>query len=331
MRPRSGFTLVELLVVIAIIGILISLLLPAVQAARESARRTQCCNNLKQMSMAFLDHESAYGHLPTGGWGRRWVGDADRGVGRGQPGGVFYNILPFIEQGALHQLGAGQSQANKLGPHMQRNITAVAVYYCPSRRRAAAYPYTLSNDPINAQHSDTVVRCDYAVNGGSVYTDPSSAGSTWSDEGPPSLTDGESATAISNFAKIGAMATGIACTGSEVKLAQIRDGQSNTYMIGEKYLHHERYATGTDPGDDQSCYIGDHQDVVRWTDQPPIRDGKSGSPLIDYHQFGSPHAGGWNAALCDGSVRFVRYAIDPVIHSNLGNRKDGVPIDWSKI
>src|SRR5687768_6477407 len=88
-RPR-GFTLVELLVVIAIIGILVALLLPAVQAARESARRTQCKNHLKQLSLAFLTHENTYGYFPSGGWGWVWTGDPDLGSGERQPGGWAY-------------------------------------------------------------------------------------------------------------------------------------------------------------------------------------------------------------------------------------------------
>src|SRR5690242_9173257 len=103
-RLVAAFTLVELLVVIAIIGVLVALLLPAVQAARESARRTQCINQLKELTLGGMNHEGAMKHFPTGGWGIKWVGDADRGYGQQQPGGWIYNILPFIEQRAKHDM-----------------------------------------------------------------------------------------------------------------------------------------------------------------------------------------------------------------------------------
>ena len=103
-RAKRAFTLVEPLVVITIIGILIGLLLPAVQAAREAARQLQCRNNLKQLALAALDHEHVNHWLPTGGWGSTWVGDPDAGFGTLQPAGFFYNVLPYMEQQALHDL-----------------------------------------------------------------------------------------------------------------------------------------------------------------------------------------------------------------------------------
>ena len=105
MRRRNGFTLVELLVVIAIIGVLVALLLPAIQAAREAARRTQCINNLKQLALGCQNHHDTHGHFPTGGWGWYWVGDPDRGFGKEQPGGWAYNLLPFFEQQAAPRPG----------------------------------------------------------------------------------------------------------------------------------------------------------------------------------------------------------------------------------
>ena len=102
----------ELLVVITIIGILIALLLPAVQAAREAARQAQCKNNLKQLALGCLSHENLNKWFPTGGWGYQWTGDADRGTDWRQPGGWIYNIMPFVELQSLHDMGAGKPDPN---------------------------------------------------------------------------------------------------------------------------------------------------------------------------------------------------------------------------
>src|SRR5690606_28075703 len=106
-RVGRGFTLVELLVVIAIIGILVALLLPAVQAAREAARRTQCKNNLGQIALGCLLHVDAHQSLPSGGWAKYYTADPNRGYGPDQPGGWCYNILAFVEEESLRDLGRG--------------------------------------------------------------------------------------------------------------------------------------------------------------------------------------------------------------------------------
>src|SRR3990172_9150578 len=142
---RIAFTVVEMLAVAAIIGTLIALTLPAIQAARESARCAHCKNNLKQLSLAALNHLDVHGHFPTGGWSWYWVGDPDRGFGKDQPGGWFYNILPFCEESAaLHDLAA-DGQPNDL-TRVQRVGSAqviqspLAIVNCPTRRRNALYP-----------------------------------------------------------------------------------------------------------------------------------------------------------------------------------------------
>ena len=133
---RRAFTLVELLVVIAIIGVLVALLLPAVQAARESARRTQCSNHLKQIGLAFHNHEDSMLHLPTGGWGWNYVGDPDGGFQENQPGGWTYNILPWIEQNNLREIGLGSPGPLKPAELARLVGTPIKFYHCPSRRTA---------------------------------------------------------------------------------------------------------------------------------------------------------------------------------------------------
>src|SRR6187397_2048734 len=116
-RRRRGFTLIELLVVIAIIGVLIALLLPAVQAARESARRTQCTNNLKQLALGCHNHHDTYKKLPNGG--QHWPfppeynSNAVPEVNEKQRAGWGFQVLPFIEQRPLWEGATGSSIANK--------------------------------------------------------------------------------------------------------------------------------------------------------------------------------------------------------------------------
>jgi prepilin-type N-terminal cleavage/methylation domain-containing protein/prepilin-type processing-associated H-X9-DG protein len=344
-----GFTLVELLVVITIIGILIALLLPAVQAAREAARRAQCANNIKQLALGCLGHENATRQFPTNGWGWGWDGDADRGTDWRQPAGWLYNILPFIEQQPLHDMGAGLTGTAKNDANGQRSIVPLNTFYCPTRRPTIAYPWVIWHGTANATTMSAVGRSDYAANGGDFYTDPSTAGPAWPTyggwpwAGPTATTDVENPpgqmtqAARTEFSTIAHVATGIMFTGSMIKIADITDGASNTYLIGEKNINPDWYATGEDPGDNESAFMGDNADIARWSSlrapTPGEQDPPYWPPLQDTQGlcyddgFGSAHADGVGMAFCDGSVRTIAYTVDPEIHRRLANRKDDLPVD----
>jgi type II secretory pathway pseudopilin PulG len=158
--------------VIAIIGILIALLLPAIQAAREAARRTECSNHLKQLSTAMHGYIDVYKHFPSGGYGPNYAPAADRGMEVNQPGAFFYVLLPYLEQKQLFELGKGLGPMNDYDPKVfstnkDRNATPLSVLYCPSRRPAQNYP--ASQTPNLCATMTQGCRNDYAANAGEIY------------------------------------------------------------------------------------------------------------------------------------------------------------------
>lgn len=350
-RVSAAFTLVELLVVIAIIGILVALLLPAIQAARESARRTQCTNNLKQMGLGFLNHESTHNFLPSNGWGCAWVGDPDRGAGRKQPGGFVFTLLPYMELNTTYDLGAGTAitSQDRAKANAQRLTTPQADFNCPSRRPAALYqvlfgcnPPKYTEAPVGNFRS-SVARSDYAASAGTVYADPDAAVNSGGNAGGPnSYEEGDSDKWVAVFREVSDIATGVCFAGSEVKLAQITDGTNHTYMVGEKAINPENYegsSIGNSGGDNEHMYMGANLDIHRLAARsdieggtpvmlPPISDSDALRQNIDpSDRWGSVHVSGFNMAFCDGSVHLINYAIDPEMHRRLGNRRDGESVD----
>lgn len=288
---QTGFTLVELLVVIAIIGILIALLLPAVQAAREAARRSQCTNHLKQMSLAFHTYHDVFKAFPDGGRNQcdspvpSYV-PASQCSGSPAPGccGPYnrgewswpYQILPQVEQKPLYDNPSDSTIY----------VTPVSTYYCPSRRQAKLYGGS--------------AKIDYA----------GCAGSTGGD---------------------GVMVRRL--TGP-ITFADVRDGTSNTIMLGEKQLSISKFGQTYDdnepyvaPGWDSEIFrIGSPTyppgpDEAHCSDVVGVAD-----PYTGCNNFGSSHPGVLNTSMADGSGRPISFTIDTEVFRRLCARNDQLSV-----
>jgi prepilin-type N-terminal cleavage/methylation domain-containing protein len=293
---RRAFTLVELLVVIAIIGVLVALLLPAVQAARESARRTQCQNHLKQMGLAVHNHHDTLLHFPSGGtipWAPVTYQPGTTTLVPAKDQGVSwaYQILPYFEKTTVHALT----------DPVQLEGTGIPEYFCPSRRRFVKQAHRMLMDYAAATPADAPNSWDQFW-----------YGNIW---GVPT----------------GALYRGV-ITRSQTRIcptnmAHIVDGTSNTLLISEKWLDQQNHTTG-DWHDDKGWTDGWDPDVIRTTGFRPLRDRNGGTGYgWEGYQFGSAHPAGMNGLLADGSVRVVPYTIDPLIFNNFGMRDEGATID----
>jgi prepilin-type N-terminal cleavage/methylation domain-containing protein len=302
MRAR-GFTLVELLVVMAIIGILIALLLPAVQAAREAGRRTQCSNHLHQMALAWHVHHDVYRFYPTGGWGWGWVGDPNLGFTERQPGGWLFNALPFMEQGNLRDTARGSQNPADIAKILS---TPFSLLNCPTRRPSQVYPTTFGH--FNADFVPLVARSDYAANAGDqgrneIYAGPGSLAEGLDPSYPwPDVRDH----------------TGLSYQRSLISFGDVQRGTTATYMVGEKYLNPDDYTSGLDSSDNEHAYTGYDNDLYRVTYWAPQADQPG---YANTTSFGSAHPSGFNIAYADASVQFVLFTIDPEVYRKMGNRK----------
>ncbi|MFA8016175.1 DUF1559 domain-containing protein [Bremerella cremea] len=309
----SGFTLVELLVVIAIIGILIGLLLPAVQRAREAARRMQCVNQLKQVGLAWHNHTDTYNAFPTGGYAQQvYVSfkDGRPGMLDKQAAGWAFQILPYLEQGNVHAGKPGGTDKESAEFAMG---TAIDQYFCPSRRSPTVEPgsyapFCWSYDGQNGTQLNRVplAQIDYA-------------GGTQEDTG---------VLARNLSGTCGNTSSGSVYPKRKLyDFADVTDGTSNTLMVGEKRINVARLGNGSQPGDIYGYTSGWESnsmvthETIRRTDLAPLADTHgSGDGEM---RFGSSHDGGLNALLVDGSVRFIPYTIQQQLFELLGNKADG--------
>ncbi|TWT42650.1 Type II secretion system protein G precursor [Botrimarina hoheduenensis] len=347
-RTRDGFTLVELLVVIAIIGILVALLLPAVQAAREAARRTQCTNQLKQLALGCLNHESTHQFLPSSGWGFRWTGDPNLGVGEHQPGGWTFSLLPYLEEGAVAAIGEGLSDADKNAALLQQKLTPIGIFTCPSRDGGGLGPGpegSINSDPVPG---GIVAKTDYAGNGGCGIPSMTTIDKSPRPAGPGSKFCAEKYPASLGTPLCSGMVTretaskfdGVFVPRWPVELRKIVDGTSKTILIAERWLHISlQGADGAPvPSNNNSMYQGYDWDTIRWASSftnpsfeqfgmfaMPKPDTEDQHPDLGNGQmwsFGSSHPGVFVASFCDGSVRSLTYDVDPGEMERLAARND---------
>jgi len=283
---RRGVTLLELLVVLAVLGVLIGLLLPAVQNVRGAAARMTCQNNLKQVALAFHHSESARGTLPQA---------ADYVPSKPQVG-VSWAVtgLPYLEQGELYRQALANYRLEFRGfrnPPHAGVVTVVKAYTCPADGRLTA--------PITDDKGYAAAYGSYEAVGG------------------------------------GADFNGAIREARGVRLTEVTDGTSSTLMLGErtprgKYFAGNWYALSL-PGSDDVAGSGGGLSLLLTAQpypsyicmSPPFKfgPGRVENPCDHFH-FWSLHPGGANFALCDGSVRFLRYAVEPLMAA-LGSRAGG--------
>jgi prepilin-type N-terminal cleavage/methylation domain-containing protein/prepilin-type processing-associated H-X9-DG protein len=316
-RGRFAFTLIELLVVIAIIAVLIALLLPAVQQAREAARRTQCKNNLKQLGLALHNYADTFGRFPATHFNNSSPGP---GWADQEKGTYFCRLLPFIEQAPLFQ----QIDFRKLQVDPQKDSSGtkfirtyvIPVFICPS------------DGSPDIQQGDRA-KTNYAMSIGDQSL-PSNTGCTGYPgnifgTGPTGHANTESGTDTSGIisrinwsAKFGDITDGLSNT---IAMGEIRPNCSDHSVNGWEYFNGQFVATTPPINFPINCY-GEAQVAV-----PEGPCNKPDSWMTSMG-FKSRHTGGAQFLLCDGSVQFLSETIDYVMYQRLGDRRDGQSVSF---
>jgi prepilin-type N-terminal cleavage/methylation domain-containing protein len=293
---KRGFTLVELLVVIAIIGVLVALLLPAVQAAREAARRAQCVNNEKQIALAALNYEDANKALPRG----HWSGESCNKTKWSSRWSAFVSVLPYIEEQSLfdqlntdigpsYQSGNSAAWANVAG-RLDAMLKTPKAFRCPT-----------SDAPQFSEDPDPSVFVDHKLAIGDYAFMTGVRGPSWG-----------------NGCAVKDENTGPFLYGKEVRIRNITDGLSHTVFLGEVIEPHTRKSSNV------WTFASRHADSLRSTENPlntppgMLSVVPSGNTAGCNGAFGSKHTGGGHFAFGDGRVMFIADEISSDIYNALG-------------
>ena len=298
----KGFTLVELLVVIAIIGVLVALLLPAVQAAREAARRTQCVNNLKQIGIGLHNYHDVLGTLPPGAI---WFGASTN-----NRGSIYVHLLPFIEQQPLYnQFTFTQPPENESVGGVLLASTIIKTLICPSDDNnnllngRAIHNYAASIGPTGHISSPS---CDCSNSWNTYQLAP--YGSTTSFAGP--------------FTRYSTTS----------RFADITDGLSSTIFFGEVRRGCSNHNSGGWAGSNNGCGLTSTLVPINYDSCNPNASNPCNRPCnwTTELAFKSRHPSGANFLMGDGSVHFLPQTIDHWTYNYLGCKNDGKPAQVPK-
>jgi prepilin-type N-terminal cleavage/methylation domain-containing protein len=296
---RRGFTLIELLVVIAIIAILIALLLPAVQQAREAARRSQCLNNLKQLGLALHNYHDAYNTFPPG-----WIGASPAGADTEGLSGFAWGaqLLPYVDQGPLYNslnFKASCFDSAFNGPALS---TVLSVFRCPSDPSRDRWDIKDEANPTTTLA--TLPTANYV---GSFGTE----GFEDLCENPP-------------FPNAQCRGDGVFYHNSVIRMRDLTDGSSNTLMVGEHKTDTRSIITASGDPPWHSTWVG----FVAGGEEPAARivgvsDHTPNHPALHMDDYSSWHTGGVHLLMGDGRVRFLTENVDLNLWKSIATRSGG--------
>jgi prepilin-type N-terminal cleavage/methylation domain-containing protein/prepilin-type processing-associated H-X9-DG protein len=297
--PKLGgaFTLVELLVVISIIGVLMALLLPAIQAARESARRTQCINKLKQIGLALQNYHDAKKHFPSGA-------HINNDPVNSKPAGISWNVmvLPYLELGSLY--GEIDPRPYGAATNYGHENTLVDAFICPTA-------------PEQGNQATTPKGSNYSAVAGAGRND-----------------EGRMGFASPNCGDV--FTDGVFFADSRTPISRITDGTSNTLAIGERTYYWVDWVFGTTKRGNpvnEICSGPAHNILYpinadqyqfgfyKFDNRAPV--GAPKTMLLNDLQFGSDHPGGANFTFADGSVHMISETIDMTVYKDMSTKDGG--------